>query len=525
MNKCAFITGISNYTHAPLLKNAVNDAKVVNTILLQLGFKTCFIEDATESEFIETFETFCSQNNNSTLVLFYFAGHAFQHKEKNYLLPSDSVNRRSIKLDWIIDMYQENFSNAYHIFLLDCCRSVLENVTTHGLSELCISKEKNPKGSLIVFSAEPNCMARSSSYIDEHHSPFTTALYENLNHEEKELKSLMKNICKRVPEITNNEQRPWYTSTIEDEVYLGNKFTKKEEPNLEITIEEKTDEKLTKFKKEDSNIPSKSYKKSIMNPRKTIKAERSKRKKRTFFTQKKITNNSYQEKLLSPSDENEFKRLHRLLILKNYKECISEATKLIERQQCIVAYCIRALALLELHQLFLARREIDFIFFLEPMCPMALATRAIFQFFTGKEDKALEDVNRALHLDPKLAFAYNQRCIIFFKLGKISLALQDANHAILLDKTNPCSYNNRGVCNTILKKYHEAIKDFTSAINIEPNFAWAYNRRGWAYHYLGEINKAIEDFKKYKELDPDLKLPEPVYDGITSNARDRKSVV
>ena len=88
---------------------------------------------------------------------------------------------------------------------------------------------------------------------------------------------------------------------------------------------------------------------------------------------------------------------------------------------------------------------------------------------------------------------YNTRGRSYSELGKNERAIEDYDKAIELDPDDDGAYNNRGFSYRRLGQYQRAIEDFDKAIELDPNFAGAYNNRGFSYRNLGRYQRALDD--------------------------------
>ena len=90
--RVALLIGNNSYASVPLA-NAVNDARDLAGALRSLGFKTIVRENATRRDMIEALREFGDSIGDADAAVFFYAGHALQFKDRNYLLPVDSEIR------------------------------------------------------------------------------------------------------------------------------------------------------------------------------------------------------------------------------------------------------------------------------------------------------------------------------------------------------------------------------------------------------------------------------------------------
>jgi len=125
----------------------------------------------------------------------------------------------------------------------------------------------------------------------------------------------------------------------------------------------------------------------------------------------------------------------------------------------------------------------------------------------GENQKALDDLNKAIMHYPQYADAYVIRAKVFSRLGDYQKALENLNKAVEINPYFSIAYTDR--CGLYIQKafYQRAIVDCSKALEINPRDAVAYNNRGIAFHALGEINKAIVDFSdaiEHNSVDSDF---------------------
>src|SRR6187399_2326254 len=88
--RVALLIGNNNYGTTPL-RNAVNDAKDFADALKELGFHVIVRENASRRDMIEAIREFDKALEGAQVALFFYAGHAMQFKDRNYLIPIDAA--------------------------------------------------------------------------------------------------------------------------------------------------------------------------------------------------------------------------------------------------------------------------------------------------------------------------------------------------------------------------------------------------------------------------------------------------
>ncbi len=123
--------------------------------------------------------------------------------------------------------------------------------------------------------------------------------------------------------------------------------------------------------------------------------------------------------------------------------------------------------------------------------------RANVSYSKGDDERAVDDLHKAINLSPDYAMAYSNRSDAFNNLGKYHEAIVDANKAIALNAYDAISYCNRGVIYGRHGSYDEAMADFNRAIELSANDDMVYRfNRGTIYGRLGKYDEAMADFDR-----------------------------
>ncbi len=151
----------------------------------------------------------------------------------------------------------------------------------------------------------------------------------------------------------------------------------------------------------------------------------------------------------------------------------------------------------------------------------ALIQRGLAQASEGNHEAALQDLTTVLDLrktavtifkEPDLASQevaqmWFARGRIYLDSGNNEKAIEDLGRAITLDSRMIQAYYFRGVAYSAAKKYHLAIKDLKTAASLSPSFAEPHFELGKIYQsHVVDSTKAIQHLKTYLELDGASKL-------------------
>ena len=88
--RVALLIGNNQYS-ANALRNAVNDAHDLGDALKDLGFQVIVRENASRKDMIDAIREFGQAIEGANVALFFYAGHAMQFKDRNYLIPIDAA--------------------------------------------------------------------------------------------------------------------------------------------------------------------------------------------------------------------------------------------------------------------------------------------------------------------------------------------------------------------------------------------------------------------------------------------------
>jgi hypothetical protein len=191
--RVALVIGNDNYQHASRLNAAVNDARAVALALEQLNFTVVKVENAGIGAMHEALDRAKVEAPGADAFLFYYAGHGIESDEVNYLIPVDAKLERetelkfqTLSLDGILDEVKKLEVKA-RMLILDCCRDnplqgsrSWASTRSAGGGMGSVTAEDLAEATLVMYSASPGKPALDRVSDSDRHSPFTTALLEQL---------------------------------------------------------------------------------------------------------------------------------------------------------------------------------------------------------------------------------------------------------------------------------------------------------------------------------------------------------
>jgi hypothetical protein len=220
--RVALVIGNAAYRESPL-KNPVNDARAMATVLKQLGFKVISRENATKQQMERAVAEFGQALTPGSVALFYYAGHGIQVNGHNFLVPVDAeitseqvVRLESLDTDAVIDQLAASGSDV-NLVILDACRNnpFERRFRSQGGG---LAQIDAPKGTLIAYATAPGRVAADGSGSN---GLYTAKLVEAINTSGIPIEEMFKRVRIAVSRETGDEQTPWEASSLVGDFYFG----------------------------------------------------------------------------------------------------------------------------------------------------------------------------------------------------------------------------------------------------------------------------------------------------------------
>jgi hypothetical protein len=213
--RVALLIGNNNYASTPL-RNAVNDAKDLADALKELGFHVIVRENTSRPAMIEAIREFDKALDGSTTALFFYAGHAMQFKERNYLIPIDAamgseedITFFSVEVAQIFDR-MDRAKTKFNFIILDACRdnpfAASFKTTSVGLAQM-----STPSGTLIAYATSPGSVAADGF---GRNGIYTKHILQNIKVPDVPVEIMFKRVREAVERETRKQQTPWDSSSL-----------------------------------------------------------------------------------------------------------------------------------------------------------------------------------------------------------------------------------------------------------------------------------------------------------------------
>jgi hypothetical protein len=235
--RLALLVGNNAYENVPRLQTAVNDARTVGTALRRLGFSVMIVENQPRRAMSEAMLAFDKTIEPGDIALFFFAGHGFEIRGQNYLLPTDIPEVRegqeelirdsAFPADRIIDRLQARGARTT-VLVLDACRNnPFERPGGRGLKGSGGLAAMTPaEGVFIMFSAgaKQTALDRLSTTERASNSVFTRNLVRWLVEPDLTLVQIAKRLQVEVRQLAasvGRDQTPAYYDQVVGEIVLN----------------------------------------------------------------------------------------------------------------------------------------------------------------------------------------------------------------------------------------------------------------------------------------------------------------
>jgi uncharacterized caspase-like protein len=227
-SRLALVIGNGRYPDAGSpLTQPINDARAVTHALRQDGFDVDVVEDATRDDMTRAVDRLKAKITRDSVVMLYFGGYGVQVGRKSYMIPVDAaiwrepdVRRQGMSVETVLDAMQERGAQAKLVVLDASRRNPYERRFrgySRGLAPIDV-----PENALILSSATPGKVADDA---DGQNSLMATELLKNLKVKPASAEAVFNNTRTAVTRASEGEQVPAVSSSLVEDVQLGNAAT------------------------------------------------------------------------------------------------------------------------------------------------------------------------------------------------------------------------------------------------------------------------------------------------------------
>jgi hypothetical protein len=244
--RVALVIGNGNYQNAPLLTTSINDAKDMAVALRKVGFDVILKTNIDQSDMEDAMVAFGEKLRWGVVGIFYYSGYAVQYEGENYLIPYNAISSikvarhirtKAVSLDYVLSL-MEKAENGINIVILDACRSspfsfsktIKKGLTTvSGAENMVITYATSP-GKVVPLPSR-NRKKRNSFY--------TKHLLRFIKNSDLHIELMLKKVRAAVKSETDERQKPWYISSLDDDFKFNESITRKkpQEEDQPIPVE------------------------------------------------------------------------------------------------------------------------------------------------------------------------------------------------------------------------------------------------------------------------------------------------
>ncbi|HYM71542.1 MAG TPA: caspase family protein, partial [Stellaceae bacterium] len=250
--RLALVIGNDLYQQVPALSKAVTDANAIASGLRKLDFTVTVAENQSRAAMSQALLAFDSSVTSGDTVFFFFAGHGFEIRGTNYLLPTDVpaalegqeelVRDASFAVDRIIDRLQARGARTL-VMVLDACRNnPFARPGTRAVGgEGGLAAITPPEGVFILFSAgaKQTALDATSANDPDPNSVFTRNFVRELAQPNLTLVQLAKRTQAEVRGLASSvrhDQTPAYYDEIVGDFVLNTREGGPIEPRTAVAL-------------------------------------------------------------------------------------------------------------------------------------------------------------------------------------------------------------------------------------------------------------------------------------------------
>ena len=229
--RVAFVIGNSDYSSVPKLPNPRNDAEAVAKALKRSGFEVVTAIDLDRAQLDAAFTKFVRSMNQADLSLFYYSGHGIEVGGDNRIIPVDAhlksatdLEVETVSVETVMSYMQKN--SKVQLVYLDSCRNnpfpsqsfLVGPDKQTAVAGVGLAPQISDLGSLVAFSTLPGEVAVDGTGDK---SPFTDAMVKQSFKLGVDVQTALTRVTQDVYAATNQQQKPWSSSTLPDPVFLA----------------------------------------------------------------------------------------------------------------------------------------------------------------------------------------------------------------------------------------------------------------------------------------------------------------
>ena len=226
--RTALVIGNANYAELPL-KNPVNDARAMTSVLTESGFEVITVLDADLRSMQDAMLKFAESIDSESTALVFYAGHGVQANGHNYLLPVDAqieseseLRFEGLELGDLLDELDKAGARV-NIVILDACRNNPFERKLRGRGRGLAAVDA-ARGTIIAYATAPGSTAADGQ---GENGLYTGSLLKAIRKPNLKVEEVFKEVRIAVAEASGGAQIPWESSSLTgDFVFVSDAATK-----------------------------------------------------------------------------------------------------------------------------------------------------------------------------------------------------------------------------------------------------------------------------------------------------------
>jgi hypothetical protein len=211
----ALVIGNEAYPKWPL-KNPANDARAMDKVLRETGFRTDLVVNGTLRDVEKAVDRFVANLHPGDVAVFYYAGHGVQLAGDNYMVPVDFDAKDEADAKYAsypISRVQERMEGSgsqLNVLILDACRNnpfKSSRAAGGGLGAMNAGR-----GTLIAFATGPGKTADDNPATGN--GLFTGHVVAALREPGLTLDQIFNRVRERVDTASHHQQTPWSVTSV-----------------------------------------------------------------------------------------------------------------------------------------------------------------------------------------------------------------------------------------------------------------------------------------------------------------------
>jgi uncharacterized caspase-like protein len=224
-SRIALVIGNGHYPDAAApLAQPINDARALTAALRRHGFDVDVVEDASRDDMNRAVDRLKSRIGPDSVVMLFFGGYGVQVGRESYMIPVDAtiwkeadVRRDGLSIESVLEVMKEKGARAKLAVIDASRRNPYERrfrTFSHGLAPI-----NAPDNALILTSATPGKVADDGK---GQYSVLMTELLNNLNAQAANAEAVFNRTRVAISRASDGEQVPSVSSSLLEDVRLGN---------------------------------------------------------------------------------------------------------------------------------------------------------------------------------------------------------------------------------------------------------------------------------------------------------------